>query len=89
MIPRGAVLVVGGLVVELRREHFPADRTVHGEVVVGRLPGRTAPDQITLFKSLGIAIEDLAAAHYVNEQAAARGIGVVLELGGLRHATEN
>ena len=36
-----------------------------GELVVGERKGRTAPDQITMFRSLGLAIEDLAAAEFV------------------------
>jgi len=36
-----------------------------GELVVGERKGRTSPDQITLFRSLGLAIEDLAAAEFV------------------------
>jgi ornithine cyclodeaminase/alanine dehydrogenase-like protein (mu-crystallin family) len=55
-----------------------------GELLVGRAPGRTAPEQITLFKSLGIAIEDLAAAHYIWQKAQAGGKGTWLEIGG-RH----
>ena len=55
-----------------------------GELLEGRIPGRVG-QEITLFKSLGIAIEDLAAAHFVNERAAARGIGTLLDIGGLRH----
>jgi ornithine cyclodeaminase/alanine dehydrogenase-like protein (mu-crystallin family) len=36
-----------------------------GEVVIGSHPGRTSRDEITLFKSLGLGIEDLAAARHV------------------------
>ena len=57
-----------------------------GDVLLGTLAGRTGPQDITLFKSLGIAVEDLAAAHHVLAKAEARGIGVVTELGGLRHS---
>jgi ornithine cyclodeaminase len=53
-----------------------------GEVLTGRIPGRRNPQEITLFKSLGIAVEDLAAAAFVLEQASARGRGVYLEIGG-------
>jgi ornithine cyclodeaminase/alanine dehydrogenase-like protein (mu-crystallin family) len=56
-----------------------------GDVLEGRAPGRRAPAEITLFKSLGLAIEDLASAHLVAERAAARGVGTVIEIGGLRH----
>jgi ornithine cyclodeaminase len=50
-----------------------------GEVLLGRHPGRTTPDEITLFKSLGLAVEDLAAADYVYHQAQAQGVGTWVE----------
>ncbi|HEU5217164.1 MAG TPA: hypothetical protein VFU23_00795, partial [Gemmatimonadales bacterium] len=59
-----------------------------GEVLLGRVPGRLHQDDITLFKSLGIAVEDLASAHHVLAKAEARGIGLVTELGGLRPPEE-
>ena len=40
-----------------------------GEVLTGERPGRTSPEEITLFKSLGIGIEDLAAAEYLYRRA--------------------
>ncbi len=43
-----------------------------GEVVAGSKPGRTSGDQITLFKSVGVAIEDVAAADLVYRHAVAR-----------------
>jgi ornithine cyclodeaminase/alanine dehydrogenase-like protein (mu-crystallin family) len=46
-----------------------------GEVLVGRHPGRQRHDEITLFESLGIGVEDLAAAEMVVEAARTRGIG--------------
>lgn len=52
-----------------------------GEVLLGRTPGRTSPQEITLFRSLGLAVEDAAAARYVYEQAVARGIGTTVGLG--------
>jgi ornithine cyclodeaminase/alanine dehydrogenase-like protein (mu-crystallin family) len=55
-----------------------------GEVLAGKAPGRGAPDEITLFKSLGIAIEDLAAARYVYDKAKETGVGTWVEIGG-RH----
>lgn len=54
-----------------------------GEVLTGEAPARTSPDEITLFKSLGIAIEDLAAAHRVSEIARERGLGTWIDIGGL------
>jgi ornithine cyclodeaminase/alanine dehydrogenase-like protein (mu-crystallin family) len=46
--------------------------------------GRQSPDEITLFKSLGIAVEDLAAANHSYKKAAAAGAGTLIELGGER-----
>ncbi len=53
-----------------------------GEVFLGGLPGRTGPDDITLFKSLGIAVEDLASAHALLRRARETGAGQWLEWGG-------
>jgi len=55
-----------------------------GEVFLGRVPGRRSTEEITLFKSLGIAVEDLAAAHHIHRTALERGAGAAIELGGLR-----
>jgi ornithine cyclodeaminase len=57
-----------------------------GEILLGTLPGRQSPEEITLFKSLGLAVEDLAAAHYVYQRAVAEGIGTPVALGGIKHA---
>jgi ornithine cyclodeaminase/alanine dehydrogenase-like protein (mu-crystallin family) len=51
-----------------------------GEVLAGRVPGRTSAREITLFKSLGMAVEDVATAAYVYAQARARGAGREVEL---------
>lgn len=58
-----------------------------GEVLLGRKPGRRSPDEITLFKSLGLAVEDVAAAHLVHRNAVRTGEGTWVELGGARDAT--
>jgi ornithine cyclodeaminase/alanine dehydrogenase-like protein (mu-crystallin family) len=50
------------------------------QIVAGKEPGRTAADQITLFKSNGIATWDLAAAVRVYETAVARGMGKQIPL---------
>ncbi|HEX4417267.1 MAG TPA: ornithine cyclodeaminase family protein [Kofleriaceae bacterium] len=52
-----------------------------GDVLLGALPGRRSASEITLFKSLGIAIEDLAAAHHIYTQAVATGAGASVPLG--------
>jgi len=48
------------------------------EVIAGEVPGRQSPDDIVLFKSLGIAAEDLAVAKLVFDRAGERGIGTSL-----------
>jgi ornithine cyclodeaminase/alanine dehydrogenase-like protein (mu-crystallin family) len=52
-----------------------------GDILMGRIPGRTAPGQITLFKSLGLAVEDIAAAYHIYERARAQGLGTWVEFG--------
>ena len=59
-----------------------------GEVLLGRLQGRRAPDEITLFKSLGIAVEDVASARLIYENAKKSGTGRFLDFGGSRHAND-
>lgn len=51
-----------------------------GEVVLGRIPGRRSPEEITLFESLGLAVEDLAAAHHVYLKARTQGAGTWVPL---------
>ena len=50
-----------------------------GEVLVGTHPGREHDDELTLFKSLGIAVEDLAAAELVVRRAREQGVGSEVE----------
>ncbi len=54
-------------------EHFHAEL---GEVIVGQRGGRSGDDQITLFKSNGLAIQDAATAQLVHAMAMKKGIGV-------------
>jgi alanine dehydrogenase len=44
------------------------------------VPGRQNPDQITLFKSLGMAVEDVAAANLAYTRAQTRGVGTELAM---------
>jgi ornithine cyclodeaminase len=55
-----------------------------GDVLIGKAPGRGNDNEITLFKSLGLAVEDLAAASYVYAEAVRRGMGTEVALGGAR-----
>ena len=56
----------------IAREHVLGEL---GEVAAGNVAGRTSPADVTVFKSLGMAVEDVAAAHLAYERAAARGLG--------------
>ena len=51
-----------------------------GEIVLGRKPGRTSEEEITLFKSVGLAVQDVAAGHRVYQRARAQGVGVEVRL---------
>ncbi len=51
-----------------------------GEVLAGEHPGRRSPDELTLYKSTGHAVEDAAAARQVFDRASAGGIGRTFEL---------
>jgi ornithine cyclodeaminase len=53
-----------------------------GEVLIGRVPGRVSRDDVTIYESLGIALEDLASAHAIHRRALETGAGVWLEWGG-------
>jgi ornithine cyclodeaminase len=51
-----------------------------GEVLLGTATGRRSPEEITVFKSLGLAVEDLAAAEYVLARAEEENAGAVVSL---------
>lgn len=51
-----------------------------GELVAGTRPGRTSDDQITLYKSVGVAVQDAAAAALVLRAARERGVGTEVPL---------
>jgi len=56
----------------IREGHIRAEL---GEVIAGTAPGRTRDDELTVFKSLGLGVEDLAAATYLYQRAEATGVG--------------
>jgi ornithine cyclodeaminase len=71
-----AVTEAGDLVLAgLGAEHIAGEL---GEVLTGAAPGRRADTDITIFESLGLAVEDLAAAAFAVERAAATGRGTVV-----------
>ena len=46
-----------------------------GQLAAGTVAGRQTPADVTLFKSLGMAVEDVAAAHLAYQRATERGLG--------------
>ena len=53
-----------------------------GEVMNGTRAGRTRPDQVTLFESQGMAIQDLIIAAELAKMARAQGLGTEVDVGG-------
>ena len=80
---RDALLAeAGDVLIPLREGRFMADHVLGelGQVAAGTLAGRTGPDDITIFKSTGIAIEDVVAAKLVYDRAVATGVGIAVDL---------
>ena len=77
-----ALAEAGDLLPLLEKGRLHARQLVElGDVIIGRHPGRTKPEQITLFESQGMAIQDLAVAVRVLAAAEARGLGQALPFG--------
>lgn len=74
----------GDLLLAAREGHFHpgAIAAELGEVLNGGHPGRSGPDEITLFKSLGLAAQDVVAGFAVYRRAVADGAGDRVELRG-------
>lgn len=77
-----ALAEAGDLIIPLQeglvdRGHFSREL---GMVVSGSAPGRTTPDEITLFKSVGNAVQDVVVAKRAVDQARSRGIGAEIDL---------
>jgi ornithine cyclodeaminase len=51
-----------------------------GEIVNGEKSGRQSPQEITMFKSVGVAVQDAAAANHILRAAEAQGLGIIVEL---------
>ncbi len=80
---RAAALVESGDIIQALSERAIGADHIRGEIgeaLAGRVPGRTSPDDVTLFKSLGMAVEDVAAAAHVYALARERGMGRKISL---------
>ena len=73
----GALAEAGDLVLPIREGAFDASHIAGelGELAAGTVAGRRSPGEVTLFKSLGMAVEDVAAAHLAYQRATERGLG--------------
>jgi ornithine cyclodeaminase/alanine dehydrogenase-like protein (mu-crystallin family) len=71
----------GDYLFALREGAIRADHSLTeiGDVLIGAARGRTSRDEITLFKSLGLAIEDLAAAAFIYDKVKRSGGGTFVE----------
>ena len=71
----------GDLLIPIQEGAFAWDRVYAelGQVVTGRKNGREDDREITLFKSVGLSIQDIATAHFVYKKALERGVGVSFE----------
>ena len=75
----GAKIECGDLICAVEDGAFQWGEAVEfGRVVAGRAPGRTGPDEITLFESQGIALWDIALGQVVLERAVAAGVGTCI-----------
>ncbi|MEK7380924.1 MAG: ornithine cyclodeaminase family protein [Gemmatimonadota bacterium] len=81
-----ALAEAGDLMIPIEEGRITAGHIVGelGDLVTGRMPGRQDDAEITLFKSLGLAVEDIAAAHAVWQRAEEVGAGSVIDLAGTR-----
>ena len=71
----------GDAVAALEQGHYAVERADNlADLVVGRARGRRAPDEVTLFKSVGTATQDVALATRLLDLAIDAGLGQ--ELGG-------
>jgi len=72
----------GDILLAIQEKAITAD-TIHaeiGEVLAGKKAGRTSSDEITLYKAVGIAIQDVATAHLVYRKALEQNVGTNIEV---------
>ena len=78
----GAMAEAGDILIPMHAGLFGADHISAelGEVIGSTLPGRTSPDDITLFKSVGNAVQDVAVAALAVQRARHMGLGTEVDL---------
>jgi alanine dehydrogenase len=73
----GAMSEAGDIIIPMQEGAFDASHIAGeiGDVAARKTSGRTSPGDVTIFKSLGMAVEDVAAAHLAYVKASERGLG--------------
>lgn len=79
---QSALAETGDLLIPIQQGVFSADRIVAelGELVRGLKPGRLTPNDLTVFKTVGVAIQDLVAAERILSNARRLGLGIEVPL---------
>ena len=80
---RQAIMAECGDVLLAIKENAITEGHIHaeiGEILAARKPARSARDEITIYKSVGIAIQDVAAANLVYRKALERKVGTNVEM---------
>jgi ornithine cyclodeaminase/alanine dehydrogenase len=73
---------VGELEIPIKKGVFRQEEIVGeiGQLILGQVPGRTSAEEITIFDSTGIALQDLLTADYVLKVSEEKGLGSVVDL---------
>ncbi len=72
-----AMSEAGEFIIPMKRGAF-TESIVHaemGEILLGKRPGRQSPDEVTVYKAVGVAPLDLVVGRFVYERAMSRGLG--------------
>jgi ornithine cyclodeaminase/alanine dehydrogenase-like protein (mu-crystallin family) len=73
----------GDLLIPAKEGVLDLDRVIEiADLSGGRTTGRESDDEITFYKSMGVPIQDLITAQYVDRRAKERGIGTLIDIGG-------
>ncbi len=77
-----AVNEAGDILIPMREGAFTADhiQAELGDVIIGKDPGRRSAAELTLFKSLGLAVEDVASAAFILKRAQETGVGQTVKM---------
>jgi ornithine cyclodeaminase len=73
----------GDLQMPSKEGAFDIERVVEiADLIAERAPGRESEEEITFYKSMGVPIQDLITAQFVEARATDQGIGILIDIGG-------